>query len=108
MLREKQQLLRIFIGEDERWGKQPLYEALLEKLCERGCRGATVVKAVSGFGPHRQIHRDDLLRLSAHRPLIVEVVDSAEIIDQVIDLIQPMIPAGMATLADVDTLIFGK
>ncbi|MDD3802726.1 DUF190 domain-containing protein [Desulfuromonas thiophila] len=106
MQRETQQLLRLFVGEDARWQHQPLHEALLELLRDQGCQGATVVKAVAGFGHHRQIHSDQLLRLSAQRPLIVEVVDRASRIEALLPLLAPMLTEGLALVVPVEVIRF--
>lgn len=90
-------LMRIFIGENDRHGHRPLYEALVELLRKEGLAGATVLRGVSGFGAHSVYHTQKLLDLSADLPLIVEVVDSQEKIDAVMPLIDGMMGGGMIT-----------
>jgi PII-like signaling protein len=91
-------LMRIFIGEADRHGHQPLYEALVELLRREGFAGATVLRGVCGFGAHSVFHTQKLLDLSADLPLVVEVVDSQEKIDAIMPRIDEMMGGGMITL----------
>ena len=93
-----QMLMRIFIGESDRYGHQPLYEALVELLRKDGFAGATVLRGVSGFGANRVYHTQKLLDLSADLPIIVEVVDSQEKIYSILPRIDEMMAGGMITL----------
>jgi PII-like signaling protein len=93
-----QMLMRIFIGESDRYGHQPLYEALVELLRKDGFAGATVLRGVSGFGANRVYHTQKLLDLSADLPMIVEVVDSQEKIYSILPRIDEMMAGGMITL----------
>ncbi len=91
-------LMRIFIGESDRFEHKPLYEALVELLRKEGFAGATVLRGISGFGAHSVYHTQKLLDLSADLPLIVEVVDSQEKIDSIMPRIDEMMGGGMITL----------
>lgn len=91
-------LMRIFIGESDRWNKQPLYEALLELLQREGFAGATVLKGVAGFGAQSVVHTDRLLTLSHDLPLVVEVVDREAKIQQILPRLDEMLQGGMVTL----------
>jgi PII-like signaling protein len=91
-------LMRIFIGESDRFEGKPLYEALVEMFRKKGLAGATVIRAVSGFGAHSVYHTQKLLALSSDLPLIVEVVDAMERIDAVMPEIDRMMGGGMITL----------
>ncbi len=91
-------LMRIFIGESDRHGHKPLYEALVELLRKEGFAGATVLRGICGFGAHSVYHTQKLLDLSADLPLIVEVVDSQEKIDGIMPAIDAMMGGGMITL----------
>lgn len=91
-------LMRIFIGEADRFGHKPLYEALVELFRKEGFAGATVIRAISGFGAHSVYHTQKLLDLSADLPLIVEVVDSEEKIEAIMPRIDEMMAGGMITL----------
>lgn len=94
----EQVLMRIFIGEVDRYGHKPLYEALVELLRSEGLAGATVLRGVCGFGANRVYHTQKLLDLSADLPLVVEVVDTQEKINAVLPQIDGMMGGGMITL----------
>lgn len=100
-LSEEHQLMRIFIGEGDRYNHMPLYEALLDMLRSEGIAGATVLRGICGFGVNRLYHSQKLLDLSADLPLVVEVVDTAEKIDAVMPMIDDMIGDCMITLETV-------
>ncbi|RNC66604.1 MAG: DUF190 domain-containing protein [Desulfuromonadales bacterium] len=91
-------LMRIFIGEGDKHGHRPLFEALVELFRQEGFAGATVLRAVAGFGAHSVYHTDRLLRLSADLPIVVEVVDDQERLDAVMPTIDAMMNGGMITL----------
>lgn len=91
-------LMRIFIGEADRYGHQLLYEALVEMFRKEGFAGATVIRAISGFGAHSVYHTQKLLDLSADLPIIVEVVDAQDKINAVMPRIDEMMSGGMITL----------
>jgi uncharacterized protein len=104
-------LMRIFIGESDRteegpWKDRPLYEALLGMLRERGLAGATVVRAIAGFGASAMVHTDRILRLSADLPIIVEVVDTEDRIRQVMPELDRMIGGGLITLERVRVILY--
>lgn len=94
----EQVLMRIFIGESDRYEHKPLYEALVELLRNEGFAGATVLRGISGFGANRVYHSQKLLDLSADLPLIVEVVDSQENFDAIMPRLDAMMGGGMITL----------
>ena len=91
-------LMRIFIGEHDRFEHRPLYEALVELFRKEGFAGATVLRGISGFGAHSVYHTQKLLDLSADLPLVVEVVDTQEKIDEIMPSIDRMMGGGMITL----------
>ncbi len=94
----EQVLMRIFIGESDKHGHIPLYEALVELFRKEGFAGATVLRGIAGFGAHSVYHTDKLLRLSADLPVVVEVVDSQAKFDAVMEKIDGMMTGGMITL----------
>ena len=94
----EQVLMRIFIGESDKRGHIPLYEALVELFRKEGFAGAAVLRGVAGFGAHSVYHTDKLLRLSMDLPIVVEVVESQERIDGVMPKIDEMMSGGMITL----------
>ena len=97
-LEGEQVLMRIFIGENDRWGGKPLYEALVELFREKGFAGATVLKGAMGFGAGCVTHSDRFLRFSSDLPVVVEVVDEKEKIDTILPRLDGMITGGMVTL----------
>lgn len=100
----EQQLMRIFIGERDRHGNRPLYEALVELLRQEGCAGATVLRGICGFGATRVYHTQKLLDLSADMPVIIEVVDRPEKIAAVMPQLDTMMSGGLITLEQVTVI----
>lgn len=99
----EQTLMRIFLGESDHCKVGPhqgkaLYEAILLTLREEGCAGATVVRAIAGFGPSAKIHTDKVLRLSSDLPVIVEVVDEEETLQRILPRLDEMIGGGLITM----------
>jgi uncharacterized protein len=94
-------LLRIFVGESDRHGHRPLYEAIVLKAREAGLAGATVVRGVMGFGKHSVLHTAKILRLSEDLPMLVEIADSLERIELFLPLLDEMISDGLVTLERV-------
>jgi uncharacterized protein len=94
-------LMRIFIGESDKHGHVPLYEALVELFRKEGFAGATVLRGVAGFGAHSVYHTDKLLRMSFDLPIIVEAVETQEKIDALMPRIDEMMNGGMITLEKV-------
>jgi PII-like signaling protein len=94
-------LLRIFIGESDRYGHHPLYEAIVMKAREMGLAGATVLRGVMGFGKRSVLHTAKVLRLSEDLPLVIEIVDSLEKIEAFMPQLDPMVVDGLVTLEKV-------
>lgn len=84
-------LVRIFIGEDDRAGDRPLYEAILLTAREMGLGGCTVLRGIAGFGAASVVHTAHILRLSSDLPIVIEVVESSERLDRFIERIQEII-----------------
>ena len=99
-------LLRIYIGESNRSGGVPLYEAIVQRARERGLSGATVLRGIEGFGANSRIHRASILRLSEDLPIVVEIVDRRERIEPFLVELDPMIEDGMVTLEEVKVLVY--
>lgn len=97
-------LLRIFIGESDRHGHHPLYEAIVLKAREHGLAGATVLRGLMGFGKHSILHTAKILRLSEDLPMVIEIVDSREKVDEFLPLLSEMVSDGMVTLERVKVL----
>jgi len=98
ILPEEGQLLRIFIGESDKYEKQPLYEWIVKKARESGLAGATVFRGLEGFGASSRLHTAKLLRLSSDLPIVIEIVDTDEKIQAFMPLIDEAIKNGLATL----------
>ncbi len=94
-------LLRIYIGESDRWNHQPLYEAIVLKARERHLAGATVLRGPMGFGKSSRLHTAKILRLSMDLPLVIEIVDSEDKINAFLPELQGMIQGGLLTLENV-------
>jgi len=95
-------LLRIFIGESDKWEGIPLYEWIVRKAREHGLAGATALRGLEGFGAHSRLHVAKVLRLSSDLPIVVEIVDSQERIESFIPIIDGAIEEGLATMEKVE------
>src|SRR5579863_5286606 len=100
-------LLRIFIGENDRWEHRPLYEAIVLKAREMHLAGATVLRGGMGFGHSTRLHTTKILRLSEDLPLVVEIVDTQEKIDNFLPVLDQMMTSGLVTLEKVRVLQYG-
>jgi uncharacterized protein len=100
-------LLRIFLGESDRCGHQPLYEALVLKAREMHLAGATVLRGPMGFGHSSRLHTAKILRLSGDLPLVIEIVDSEEKIAAFLPALEPMIGSGLVTTQKVEVIQYG-
>src|SRR5437773_5843908 len=94
-------LLRIFIGESDRWQHHPLYEAIVLKAREMHLAGATVLRGPMGFGKSSRLHTAKILRLSFDLPLVIEIVDSEEKIQAFLPVLNEMMKGGLVTLEKV-------
>src|SRR5438445_9033997 len=94
-------LLRIFIGESDRWKHQPLYEAIVLKAREAHMAGATVLRGPMGFGKSSRLHTAKILRLSMDLPLVIEIVDSDEKINAFLPVLDEMLSGGLVTIEKV-------
>jgi PII-like signaling protein len=102
-------LLRIFIGENDRHGGKPLYEAIVLTARERGLAGATVLRGPMGYGASSRLHTAKILRLSEDLPLIIELVDSKEKIDAFLPVLETMMTtSGLVTLEKVQVIRYGR
>ncbi len=91
-------LLRIFIGESDKYEGMPLYEWIVRKAREHGLAGATVLRGIEGFGAHSRVHTAKILRLSTDLPIVVEIVDSLEKIEAFLPAVDGAVREGLATL----------
>jgi hypothetical protein len=97
-------LLRIFLGESDRWEHQPLYEAIVLRAREAHLAGATVLRGPMGFGKASRLHTAKILRLSMDLPLVIEIVDSEEKIIAFLPVLDTMLGGGLVTLEKVKVL----
>jgi len=97
-------LLRIFIGESDRMGSRPLYEALVLKAREMHLAGATVLRGPLGFGASSRVHTAKILRLSMDLPMVIEIVDSQEKIEAFLPVLDQYLEGGLATLEPVKVI----
>ena len=97
-------LLRIFIGESDRYHHQPLYEAIVLKAREMHLAGATVLRGAMGFGKSSRLHTAKILRLSMDLPLIIEIVDSEDKIKEFLPVLDEMMKGGLVTLEKVKVI----
>lgn len=94
-------LLRIFIGESDRYGHKPLYEAIVNKAKELDLAGATVTRGIMGFGAASRVHTRKLLRMSGDLPLVIEIVDSEAYIQRLLPFLDDVVEEGMVTMENV-------
>lgn len=104
-------LMRIFLGESDRCPSgphkgKPLYEAILLTLREEGCAGATVVRAIAGFGPSAKLHTGKVLRLSSDLPVIVEVVENEAELRRMLPQIEEIMGGGLITLEKAHVVMY--
>jgi len=102
MLPEEGHLLRVFVGEDDHYDRQPLHEWIVQQARENGLAGATVLRGIEGFGAHSRLHTAKILRLSTDLPLVIEIVDTREKIERFLPIIDEAIEEGLATLERVE------
>ena len=100
-------LLRVFIGEDDRFEGKPLYEAIVLKAREMQLAGATVLRGPMSFGASSRLHTAKILRLSEDLPLVIEIVDSEERVDDFLPVLDKMMSSGLITLEKVQVLQYG-
>jgi PII-like signaling protein len=99
-------LMRIHIGESDKWHGKPLHEAIVELLRKEHFSGATVVRGVGGFGGSSVYHTDKLLRLSQDLPIVVEVIETHERIEGILPQLGEMVEGGLITLEKVRVILY--
>lgn len=100
-------LLRVFIGEQQKFESRPLYEAIILKAREMHVAGATVLRGPMSFGKTSVVHTAKVLRLSDDLPIVIEIVDTQEKIDEFLPVLDPMMGSGLITLEKVRVLRYG-
>lgn len=99
-------LLRIFVGESDRWHGKPLYEAIVEVARRETLAGATVLRGIEGFGAKSHLHTARILRLSEDLPVVIEMVDTAERIEAILPRLDEMVGEGMVTIEAVRVISY--
>jgi len=100
----KAKLMRIFIGENDKWRDKPLHKALIESMRANDIAGVTVYQGILGYGANRRIHRDSTLHLSHDRPMMLSVVDTEEKLQAYFPILDEMVQQGLVVLSDVDVI----
>ena len=90
-------LVRIYIGESDQWHGRPLFTAIVERCRREGFAGATVLRGIEGYGAHSRIHTARILQLSEDLPIVVEIVDEPERIEQLLPILDEMVSEGLIT-----------
>ena len=99
-------LMRIHIGESDKWHGKPLYEAVVEMLRKEKFSGVTVLRGVAGYGGSSVYHTDKILRLSQDLPIILEIVETTERIEQILPRLDAMVEGGLITLEKVRVILY--
>jgi PII-like signaling protein len=100
----KAKLMRIFIGENDKWNDKPLHKALMESMRANDVAGVTVYHGILGYGANRRIHKDTALHLSHDRPIMLSVVDTEEKLRAFFPILDSMVQQGLVVLSDVDII----
>lgn len=105
-LPDEAELLRIFIGESDKYHGRPLYQAIVDEARQRGLAGATVLRGPLGFGAHSRVHTAKVLRLSEDLPMVVEIVDAPDRIAAFLPRLDQMMDEGLVTLEKVRVIVY--
>ncbi|HAL44862.1 MAG: hypothetical protein A2Y12_19925 [Planctomycetes bacterium GWF2_42_9] len=105
-LPSESELLRIFIGEADKFEGRPLYEAIVNLARQKGMAGATVLRGLMGFGADSRMHSAKILRLSEDLPIVIEIVDAPEKIEAFLPNLDIMIKEGMVTLESIKVIAY--
>ena len=108
MLAQDGQLLRIYIGETDRYEGKPLYEWIVRQARAHHLAGLTVLRGLEGFGAHSRMHTAKVLRLSQDLPIVIEIVDTAEKIQNFLSVLDGAIDEGIATVQDVHVRFYRR
>jgi PII-like signaling protein len=100
----KAKLMRIYIGEQDRWKDKPLHRALIESLRANDIAGVTIYEGIAGYGANRRLRKEKALGFSKDRPIMLSVVDSEDKIRAYLPILDDMIGAGLVVLSDVDII----
>jgi uncharacterized protein len=99
-------LVRIFLGESDRWKGQPLYIVIVEAMRSAGLAGATVFKGIIGYGAHSVVHAARIVDLSSDLPLVIELVDTEEKVEAFLPTLDSMVSEGLVTIETVRVIAY--
>lgn len=102
----KGKILKIYVGESDKWEGEPLYQELIKKFKKEGLAGATAITGVEGFGLNSRIKSSHIWQLSEDLPIIIEVVDKAEKIDEIIPIVKEMVREGLVTVEEAEIITY--
>ena len=105
-LPEESELLRVFVGESDRFEGRPLYQAIVEQARSMGMAGATVLRGLMGFGATSRLHTVKVLRISEDLPMVVEIVDRPERIEAFLPELEAMVPEGLITMEKIRVVAY--
>jgi PII-like signaling protein len=100
----KAKMMRIYIGENDKWNGKPLYEAIVNGLRSHDIAGVTVYRGILGYGANRRIHKDAALSLSHDRPILLSIVDTEEKLKAFMPILDQMVQQGLVVLSDADVI----
>lgn len=100
----KGKILRIYIGETDKWNKKPLYHALIKMFKKNNMAGATVLRGIEGFGLNSRIKSSHILQLSEDLPLVIETIDTEERIEMILPKVKEMVKEGLVTIENVEII----
>jgi PII-like signaling protein len=104
----KAKMMRIYIGENDKWNGQPLHEAIVHGLRAHDIAGVTVYRGILGYGANRRIHKDAMLSLSHDRPILLSIVDTEEKLQAFMPVLDQMVQQGLVALSDVDVIRYSR
>ena len=104
----QQVLMRIFVSEGDKFEGKSLYEVLVNTLREEKVAGATVLRGIEGFGAKSHLHKSSILGLSQDLPIVIEVIDTSDKIDEILPKIDEMIGEGLITIEKVRALRYSN
>lgn len=99
-------LMRIHIGESDKWEGKPLYQAIVELFRKENFSGVTVLRGVGGYGSTSRYHTEKILRLSQDLPIVIEVIEDSERIEQILPKLDTMVGGGLITLEKVRVILY--
>jgi PII-like signaling protein len=103
-LEGKAKMLRVIVSEDDKWEGEPLYEAIVKRFIMMDVAGATVYKAIAGYGPHRRFHKKKTLTSTGELPILITVIDTEENINKILPILDDMVKEGIVILSDVNVI----